>query len=243
MRIFKTIRHFNSASCRYFNTRPKNTIADLQAAFRDPDSPFYIPPGGKGPASPDDAPEIQESSPTIAQPESVRSEDPYEVLLRDGLDPLSFWEQKIAWGDQDSFQHVNNVRYARFFESSRIKWMASLAEEMGGAQKVEDMLKGRGVSLILKSIEVQFRRPVTYPDTLLIGYKPIIPCPEKKGRVHRASLPVTAQAYSVAQQAFVAHSSEVLVWYDYDKLRKCDPGDRARDIINGRIQKYLALKQ
>lgn len=38
------------------------------------------------------------------------------------------------------------------------------------------------------------------------------------------------------QQAFVAYSNEVLVWYDYDKLKKCDPGDGIRDIIKNRIR-------
>lgn len=46
--------------------------------------------------------------------------------------------------------------------------MISLGEELDGPQKGQDMMKGRGVSLILKSIAVQFRRPVTYPDTVSI---------------------------------------------------------------------------
>jgi acyl-CoA thioesterase FadM len=41
-----------------------------------------------------------------------------------------------------------------------------LALELGGQAKVDDMLQAKGVSLILKSIEVQFKRPVTYPDTV-----------------------------------------------------------------------------
>ncbi len=47
---------------------------------------------------------------------------------------------------------------------------------------------------------------------------------------------VTAKAYSVQQQAFVAIANEVLVWYDYDKLKKCDPGDRIWDIVRNRIR-------
>ncbi|KAK2467338.1 hypothetical protein APHAL10511_000573 [Amanita phalloides] len=192
----------------------RSTVADLQAAFRDPNSPFYIPPGSTGPASPDDTIE------TNAQ--NSESRKAHSMFLREGFDPHSFWEQKIAWGDQDSFQHVNNVRYVQFFESSRIQWMTSLGVELGGPQRAQDMIKAKGVSLILKSIAVQFRRPVTYPDTLLIGYRPIAPSVEDDP----AALPVMAKAYSLAQQAFVANSNEVLVWYDYDKLKKCDPGNR-----------------
>jgi hypothetical protein len=44
--------------------------------------------------------------------------------------------------------------------------MVSLGNELGGHAKAEDMIKGRGVSLIMKSTEIQFRRPVTFPDTV-----------------------------------------------------------------------------
>ncbi len=35
---------------------------------------------------------------------------------------------------------------------------------------VDTMTKGKGVSFILKAIEVKFRRPVTYPDTVGFQY-------------------------------------------------------------------------
>ena len=48
----------------------------------------------------------------------------------------------------------------------RISWLSSLAHELGGPEKVDSMLKGRGISLILKRIAVDFKRPVTFPDTV-----------------------------------------------------------------------------
>ncbi|KAF8336190.1 hypothetical protein F5887DRAFT_576636 [Amanita rubescens] len=116
--------------------------------------------------------------------------------------------------------------------SHRVQWMTSIGEELGGPQKGLDMLKGRGIAHILKSIEIQFRRPVTYPDTVLVGYRPNIPSELED----RMVLLVTAKAYSVQQQAFVAIANEVLVWYDYDKLKKCDPGDRIWDIVRNRVR-------
>lgn len=44
--------------------------------------------------------------------------------------------------------------------------MTSLGTALGGPARADAMLKGHGVSLILKSIDVRFRRPVTYPDTV-----------------------------------------------------------------------------
>jgi len=40
----------------------------------------------------------------------------------------------------------------------------SLGNAMGGPEKAQAMSKGQGVSLILKSLSINFKRPVTYPD-------------------------------------------------------------------------------
>jgi len=44
--------------------------------------------------------------------------------------------------------------------------MMTLGNEMGGPEKAQAMIKGQGVSLILKSLSIKFKRPVTYPDTV-----------------------------------------------------------------------------
>ncbi|KAF5319037.1 hypothetical protein D9611_012688 [Ephemerocybe angulata] len=155
--------------------------------------------------------------------------DARNVLLKAGFDPASFREQQIVWGDQDPFQHVNNVRYARFFESARIQWMMSIGKEWGGPAQADKMIRGQGVSLILKTMEIQFRRPVTYPDTLLIGYAPLPPSSEDD-----TSFQVVASAYSLGTGAFVTHSKETLVWYNYDELRKCSPPKEIADIVASR---------
>ena len=42
----------------------------------------------------------------------------------------------------------------------------SLGNTLGGKERVQAMLAGQGVSLILKSVNIDFRRPVTFPDTV-----------------------------------------------------------------------------
>jgi acyl-CoA thioesterase FadM len=44
--------------------------------------------------------------------------------------------------------------------------MQSLAMELGGSSKAQDMIAGKGVSLILGEINIKFRRPIVYPDTV-----------------------------------------------------------------------------
>lgn len=137
--------------------------------------------------------------------------------------------------------------------------MSSLGEEIGGPEKRDAMLKGKGVSLILKSLSINYKRPVTYPDTLLIAHKPHVGplfstsninaendhnAPTKTGSPSNPSagvrLPKThfhtlAVAYSYAQRKIVTESDSVLVWYDYDKLAKCDPGEEIRRVLERRM--------
>ena len=47
-----------------------------------------------------------------------------------------------------------------------MQWVIQLGNLLGGQERAEAMLAGQGVSLILKSINVNFRRPVTFPDTV-----------------------------------------------------------------------------
>jgi hypothetical protein len=155
----------------------------LYASFRNPSSPFYSPPGVPGPSSPTDHP--TSSGAVEREPEQTHE----ELLARGmkqiqaaGFRPEVVWPQSIVWGDHDSFQHVNNVRYVRFFETSRIGWMRHVGNLIGGSAKAEGFIRGKGVSLILKSIKVDFRRPVTYPDTvrLISSSRPllcrVLPC-------------------------------------------------------------------
>ena len=121
-----------------------------------------------------------------------------------------------------------------------MRLMSSIGEELGGQAQADAFLRARGISFILKSIEVNFRKPVQYPDTvsfahaclliygdcsweqLLIAHKPA-PDPDPK----RASMQFLLHggAFSYTQRAIVADSTSVITWYDYDRLAKCDPGD------------------
>ena len=105
---------------------------ELQAAFRDPTSPYHIPEGSQGPASPDERPSILSAA-----------EEGRVYFENRGFDSASFWEQPIAWGDHDAFQyeiipivllndspshllprHVNNVRYRAYLPClAYISWL------------------------------------------------------------------------------------------------------------------------
>ncbi|OBZ73730.1 hypothetical protein A0H81_06230 [Grifola frondosa] len=214
-----------------------SSIHSLREAFRDSSSPFHIAPGTQGPESPDPPAEHLH---TVSPAAEARAK-----LTELGYDPESFWEQQVVWGDHDSFQHVNNVRYVRFFESSRIHWMLSIGRELGGEPRARDMMTGKGVSLILKSLSLDYKRPVVYPDTLLVAHKPH-PGPlfssskahsedVNAKRLPKTHFHVMGAIWSYAQRRIVTECDSVLVWYDYDKLAKCDPGMEARAVLHRRM--------
>jgi acyl-CoA thioester hydrolase len=84
-------------------------------------------------------------------------------------DPLADFrveiDQPVAWGDMDSFGHVNNVVYFRYFENARVEYFRRIGWW--------EYLEQTGIGPIVGSTQARFRRPVKYPDTLRAGAKVI----------------------------------------------------------------------
>lgn len=99
----------------------------------------------------------------------------------------------------------------------------SVGHDIGGPARAESLLRPQGIGFILKSMEVKYRRPVCFPDTLLVASKP---APEPDPKKSRTQFLLFASAYSYEQRAVVADLKSVITWYDYTKLTKCDPGDK-----------------
>ncbi len=71
----------------------------------------------------------------------------------------SFTELRVAWGDMDAMQHVNNAVYFQYLESGRIVHLTAL-----GAYA-----ENRTTGTVVGSIQCRFRVPLTYPDTIIVG--------------------------------------------------------------------------
>ena len=104
----------------------------------------------------------------------------------------------VQWGDQDAFGHVNNVVYFRWMESARIEYFRQA--ELG---TVDDS----GVGPILASIKCDFRRQLTYPDTLQLSASIV--------SIGRTSMKMVHRVYSLTHQAIAAEGDSVLVFFDY----------------------------
>src|SRR5207244_6496246 len=80
-------------------------------------------------------------------------------------DPLADYptriELAVVWGEMDSYRHVNNVVYFRYFESARLEYF----QRMGWIAFDQET----GIGPILAATQARFRKPLTYPDTIVVA--------------------------------------------------------------------------
>jgi acyl-CoA thioester hydrolase len=106
----------------------------------------------------------------------------------------------VQWGDEDAYQHVNNTVYFRWFESGRIAYLWKLG--------LDDLMRSQRVGPILASIACDYRRPITYPDTVHVG--------SRVTRVGRTSMALEHVLVSAAQRAVAAEARSTVVVFDYN---------------------------
>jgi acyl-CoA thioester hydrolase len=128
--------------------------------------------------------------------------------------PLTI-EIPVQWGDQDAFQHVNNTLYLRWFESSRIAYTRKLG--------LWDLIETQGIGPILASTKIDYRRPLTFPDTVKIGSRVI--------KVGRTSLTLEHRVVGMTSNEVAAEGMAVIVLYDYKKAEPTPIPDEIRRAI------------
>jgi len=127
----------------------------------------------------------------------------------------------VAWGDMDSYQHVNNTVYLRWCESGRIVYFARAG--------LLDRKDRDGVGPILARQSIDYRRPVTYPDTVRVAVG--------VSRIGGSSFTMQYRITSLAQGTEVASADSVIVLVDYrtGKSTPVDAGLRAAiEALEGR---------
>lgn len=143
--------------------------------------------------------------------------------IRDPLDDFPVvLPLPVQWGDQDAFQHVNNIVYLRWCESARVEYLNRI-----GLWKLRD---DTGVGPILASMAISYERPVTYPDRVRVG--------SRVTRIGKSSFRMEHAVMSEAQEAVVATVDSVLVVFDYSRNRSVAMPPEVRNAIEqleGRI--------
>jgi acyl-CoA thioester hydrolase len=124
-------------------------------------------------------------------------------------------ELDVAWGEMDSYAHVNNVVYFRYFENARIAYL----DRVGWQASKE----AHGLGPILHSTSARFRKPVSYPDHLWVGARATDIQPDR----------VTFEFRLVSEKfnAVACEGQGVVVSYDYRAGAKCPIPDAVRKAI------------
>ncbi|KAH8927694.1 Thioesterase/thiol ester dehydrase-isomerase [Atractiella rhizophila] len=134
---------------------------------------------------------------------------------KEGFDLRSAAEVQVHWGEQDVFRHINNAHYLRYLETGRVALMRSfLLEHRLPKQQSDDLLNATGLGFILAEITLKYRRPVTYPDSLVCFHKP--------SDIQKDRFKLQAILWSLQQRTVVTTSDCSIVGYDYRTLKKAD---------------------
>ena len=123
----------------------------------------------------------------------------------------------INWGDQDTMGHVNNVQYVRFCETSRTNWTRKIGEHFDRSNKKlwDEMLTSKSYGLILKSIKVDYKFPMAWPDRIS-AYHKIRVMPKETD----SSMLLDVMILSEAKQRIAAKAEEDVVVYNYKAGKK-----------------------
>jgi acyl-CoA thioester hydrolase len=121
----------------------------------------------------------------------------------------------VQWGDQDAFGHVNNTVYFRWYESARIAY--------GRRTGMNVWKETQNVGPILASITCDFRRQVTFPDTIHVG--------ARVTRMGRSSMTMEHILVSEAAGAVAAEGTSAVVIFDYNAGQSYPIPDEIRRAI------------
>ena len=122
----------------------------------------------------------------------------------------------IAWGEMDSFQHVNNAMYFRYFESARMAYFQRSAILPDG--------KLASVGPILASTSCRFKLPLKYPDTIEVG--------ARVSDVQNDRFTMTYAVASQKHQRIAAIGEGLIVSFNYDQGQKTPLPEAWRNAID-----------
>ncbi len=110
----------------------------------------------------------------------------------------------VVWGEMDSYRHVNNVVYFRYFESARLEYIRRL-DWFAYEQET-------GIGPILASTQARFRKALTYPDTITVT--------ARLQSLHDDRFVLEHRIFSQEQKALTTEGEGTIVTFDYRNHKK-----------------------
>ncbi|PAU92914.1 hypothetical protein CK503_14610 [Aliifodinibius salipaludis] len=109
----------------------------------------------------------------------------------------------IRFRDLDPLNHVNNAIFSTYYEEARIEFIQEV-------NKLASELKN-GYSFVLANIEIEFIRPVEYPNNILIG--------TGIKSLGNSSITSFQAIYTGDEKKLVSVAEAHGVWFDLSKQR------------------------
>jgi acyl-CoA thioester hydrolase len=110
----------------------------------------------------------------------------------------------VVWGEMDAFAHVNNAVYFRYFESARLVYF----EKIGYLE----LAKKSGLGPILASTRCDFKKPLTFPDTIFVG--------ARVSEIGEERFLMRYRIVSAKLQKIAAEGDGLIVSFNYSEGRK-----------------------
>ena len=130
------------------------------------------------------------------------------------------YDYKIAWGEMDAFQHVNNINYFRYFEFARTDYF----NQIGLVEYYEQT----GVAPVLANLSCKFRLPLKYPDTIHIGCRIV--------SLEDDSFTMLYRIVSAGSGEIAAEGESLIVVYDFKTGSKTSFSKTIFEIIHKKEQ-------
>jgi len=121
----------------------------------------------------------------------------------------------ILWGDEDAFAHVNNLAYLRWCETARVEYMRRVAMWTERPPK--------GIGPILASVKCDYKKPLTYPDTVDVG--------TRVAGIGNSSIRMEQIVVSRNLNAIAAAVESTMVIFDYKAERAVRVPEKIREAI------------
>jgi acyl-CoA thioester hydrolase len=118
----------------------------------------------------------------------------------------------VAWGDMDSYRHVNNVVTFRYFEHVRLEYFRRL--------DWFEYERQTGVGPILAATQARFRKPLAYPDTISLA--------ARISSLAEDRFTMDYLVVSHGQQAVTTEGQGTIVTFHYAENRKVPIPDELR---------------
>lgn len=126
----------------------------------------------------------------------------------------------VAWGDMDSFGHVNNTIFFRYFETARISYLEQI--------NFMNVMETEQIGPIMAYTACRFKKSLYYPDTVTVG--------ASVTEIQEDRFHMRFCVYSHAHRNICAEGDAIIVSFDYKEDRKTPVPEVVR-------KKILALEK